>query len=128
MNLTREQAIAEHRKMWNWLADQYEDGNFVRKSYYLKLAGFKEGIENDCFCCQYDDNCDPEGAGDCSHCPILWNKYSRDSSCVNVGSPFEKYSSLERELCFYNKSFPPKKKELQLLAKYAREIANLPEK
>lgn len=26
MDLTKEQAIQEHRKMWNWIADQYENG------------------------------------------------------------------------------------------------------
>lgn len=26
MDLTKEQAIQEHRKMWNWIADQYKNG------------------------------------------------------------------------------------------------------
>lgn len=26
MKLTREQAIAEHRKMWNWIADERKKG------------------------------------------------------------------------------------------------------
>ena len=25
MQLTKEQAIKEHRNMWNWIADQYEN-------------------------------------------------------------------------------------------------------
>ena len=45
MKLTREQAIKEHRKMWNWLAEHPEKD----KDDYLELNDF-EYVENECFC------------------------------------------------------------------------------
>lgn len=29
MQLTKKQAIEEHRKMWNWIADQYENNTDI---------------------------------------------------------------------------------------------------
>lgn len=29
MKLTREQVIAEHRKMWRWIAEQYEKMDYM---------------------------------------------------------------------------------------------------
>ena len=47
MELTREQAIAEHRKMWRWIAEQYENGkgedylrSYQLKDHYLSLNGY----------------------------------------------------------------------------------------
>ena len=36
MKLTKEQAIAEHRKMWNWIADQISKSNGIVNIYNLK--------------------------------------------------------------------------------------------
>ena len=33
MQLTKEQAIKEHRKMWNWIADQYEQHTDLIEKY-----------------------------------------------------------------------------------------------
>ena len=38
MQLTKEQAIQEHRKMWNWIADQYRYGNNMRLSVLKKIV------------------------------------------------------------------------------------------
>ena len=46
MKLTREQAIKEHRKMWNWLAEHPD----MDKDDYLELNDF-EYVENECFIC-----------------------------------------------------------------------------
>lgn len=58
MNLTREKAIAEHRKMWNWIADRIEKGkNFVdideRKDQYLEKLKIQIYPVESCFLCEY---------------------------------------------------------------------------
>lgn len=69
MKLTREQAIAEHRKMWNWIAEQIETFGFT-----LDIHGYKKeycsindcyGILNWCFMCEYTND-------DCNICPLDW--------------------------------------------------------
>lgn len=32
--LTKEEAIAEHRKMWNWIADRLENFDDIRKHVF----------------------------------------------------------------------------------------------
>lgn len=41
MELTREQAITEHRKMWRWIAKQYEN-KYDISPYNLKKIYFLE--------------------------------------------------------------------------------------
>ena len=40
MRLTREQAIAEHRKMWNWIADETEKlkRRVGEREYFLAMG------------------------------------------------------------------------------------------
>ena len=52
--LTREQAIAEHRKMWNWIADNLE--SMKMSVYTLKQMYCNENEWNllhNCFLCDY---------------------------------------------------------------------------
>lgn len=70
MGLTREEAVSEHRKMWNWIADKIEE---EKRDQYIECLKEKycnrEGyfIENDCFCCGYTKYI-------CDYCPIEWGK------------------------------------------------------
>ena len=41
MQLTKEQAVQEHRKMWNWIADQYENNTDILEQYY-SIESIKE--------------------------------------------------------------------------------------
>ena len=75
MQLTKEQAIQEHRKMWNWIADQYEKRTDLLKitenvedlkAFYIDAVFSDEMIEGDCFCCEYDK----KFGGLCDYCPI----------------------------------------------------------
>ena len=36
--LTKEEAIAEHRKMWNWIADRLEEHNNLGYDIYMYKA------------------------------------------------------------------------------------------
>ena len=65
MQLTKEQAIIEHRKMWNWIADQYknrtdllnetEDVEGLKKCY-IDTVFPNERVECNCFCCDKDSD------------------------------------------------------------------------
>lgn len=67
MELTREQAIKEHRKMWNWLAE-YPD---MDKDDYLELNDFKY-VENECFLCHY--SCQNDGGYCGKNCILDWGE------------------------------------------------------
>ena len=63
MQLTKEQAIKEHRKMWNWIADQYKNGCIkyiyeVEQRYINECTNYSsDEIESDSFCCEYSNLC-----------------------------------------------------------------------
>ncbi len=75
MMLTREQAIAEHRKMWRWIADAIEKQKNVLdiwyvKKIYLAQNGFMKSIKNDCFLCGYTSR--KQYYVKCEECPLNW--------------------------------------------------------
>lgn len=116
MELTRKQAIAEHRKMWNWIADEtLRKGYKVKKKHYLKKHGFGNTfILNDCFCCKYVSDIatlrDIEGDL-CSLCPVdAWDLAEPDEC---MGGLFHSW--------LHSDNFEES-------AKLARQIANLPER
>lgn len=155
-NLTKEQAIAEHRKMWNWIADRLEeaeelknDGDFKSDLYnilklkrkYIEIRGFKN-ILCDCFCCEYEyqqkTRMDDVYKGYCSLCPLLWGTEDK----VNIGF-CEKGMDMSDFKRKYNIDFLTPFKTIGLwemanklsayhkykeAAKIARQIANLPER
>lgn len=115
MNLTFDEAIANHRKMWNWIADETEK----RKEIVLKenyFGGASIPPAHLCFCCEYTRYA--HGHKDCRLCPIDWK----------IETDIEVYSMqcCESNTLFsmWNKSC--KDNDWQSAAKYAREIANLP--
>lgn len=91
MKLTREQAIAEHRKMWLWISRQimkdYVANRMVKTIYsykrdYLNKVCPGERIQAKCFCCEYikqvGDYCDTS----CRiHCPLYWNDKHTALTC-----------------------------------------------
>ena len=78
MELTREQAIKEHRKMWNWLAENPD----MDKDDYLELNDF-EYVENECFLCHYSHQND----GECCEedCILDWGETSCMGNIPNLG-------------------------------------------
>ena len=78
MQLTKEQAIIEHRKMWNWIADQYKNRciNYiydVEQKYIDECTNYSsDEIESNSFCCEY---CNQNDVSDsCDSCPLVWGK------------------------------------------------------
>ncbi|MGN0464924.1 MAG: hypothetical protein ACI4F9_01075 [Lachnospiraceae bacterium] len=120
LELTREQAILEHRKMWYWIADQYESGQcecpYLMKDRYIRTLGIGY-VENKCFCCEYVFI---EEYGDCNKCPI--NFGYGDCACDrNVESPY-------RKLCDCWFGFSGEDRNTKYMAELARQIASLPER
>ena len=111
MKLTREEAIRKHRELWNWIADETErQQDFVSKEeYYYEHPEVTQPL-NLCFCCQYVDERSDYNASDClALCPIKW----KSGHCENFGTEYREWRHAEDWL---------------EAAKYARIIANLPER
>lgn len=125
MNLTREQAIAEHRKMWNWITDKIEKLKTVvniydyKKEYcYINKYDF---ILHNCFCCEYASIKWLNSYVDsiCQMCPLDWKSKSNRVMCENAEHEKD-YEGLYSLCC--------KAKSWQEQAALARQIANLPER
>lgn len=72
MKLTKKPAVALHRRLWNWVADETERQQRIVHKYEYPL--FKHlAIDNDCWCCEYARNackCVEEHA--CIYCFLKW--------------------------------------------------------
>lgn len=125
MRLTREQAIEEHRKMWNWLAEHPDKD----KDYYLELNNFGY-INNECFLCEYSHQNDGEYCG--NDCILNWGEVDGCiGNALNLGL-YRIYLEQKDLLYFINKDSEWSKdivKGLRLLiSRTARAIAELPER
>lgn len=109
MELTKQQAIESHRKMWNWIADEIERQQCLCCIPLLKQCYCHKNkltLIADCFCCEYNNN-----YIECPKCPLDWIETSH--CCNNEKSLY--YRILWTE-------------SWQEQADLARQIANLPEK
>lgn len=110
MKLTREQAIAEHRKMWHWIAEETERRRRkVYKHEYTNMFFPNNDITNDCFCCTYDK----QFYWDCKRCPIEWDPIEKDICCNDYNALYYRWR---------------KTNNWQEAAALARQIAELPER
>ena len=128
LKLTKEDAIQEHRKMWNWIAEQYEHGSVGIVSYLKAryLEQYEHGkwsyIDRNCFCCEYDnENRVNEDGCKCSYCPIQWESNMSEYMCCDR---FEDDDSVGLYCHIEEISYQTENREE--LAKLARKIANLP--
>ena len=108
--MTREEAIENHRKMWNWIADETEKR---KKIVFIEEYFIEHNLNScflDCYCCHYTHiNRSPN----CETCPVAWG--GETGICIDKDSPYFRFSSTQ----YY---------DYKNAAKYAREIANLPER
>ena len=110
--LTKEEAIREHRRMWNWIAEQYRQHG-VRNRNIIHLKYEYLGIyrpeflpmESACFCCEYVKQ---QGEG-CKECPVVWGG-NKERICTSGE---------------YRKLYLVRKNKFTAES-LAREIANLP--
>lgn len=119
--LTREEAINEHRKMWNWIADKLQSKdckNYLNaddiKAEYLKerYGDSKYNLYYACFLCDYVSNLPIKR---CLYCPLDWGENIYDCGIMPDG-------------LFYKFSFLIRNNMGRESADIARQIANLPEK
>jgi len=118
--LTKEQAIEEHRKMWNWIADNVENMQVTKvdyiKKYYMKvIRRIRVNIERDCFCCEYAKQQSPLQENICDYCPLDCN--SKENNHIISEDLFD---------YFYSKCVSTGR-YIQA-SNIARQIANLPER
>lgn len=142
MKLTRVQVIAEHRKMWRWIVEQYRKGRVEDpselKKEYLERVG--HAALNECYLCEYARQVSEKAeqqkkiySSKCVYCPI--NFLDLDSTlkmktdcnldfivlCIVECSPY-------RELYFYCSNTPAYFRNSKYMAELALEIANLSER
>jgi hypothetical protein len=134
MELTREEAIREHRKMWNWIANETKKrGCIVEKyDYFYENVKVKSIDLNDvpkchCYLCQYgmdqllSQNFSSWEAYDnrCKYCPLDWGSSNMDSHmCLSIGGSlglFDLWDCARRT------------DNLDAAYLYAKQIAELPE-
>ena len=128
--LTRERAIQEHRKMWNWIADQYENHTNIfqsrqciqeLKTKYIITQTSYDQIMFSCFCCEYVFS----HGRTCSNCPIDWGSSSVSNMCLfrDESHKLNLYGILQPRW-FINMS----EETILECSAIARQIANLPER
>ena len=145
MLLTKEKAIEEHRKMWNWIADQYA-AHVEISLYDLKrqyCLEYKKDAMNHCFCCEYNFFCEANdqeenecNRGICAYCPVVWGtekKYQEYYCERQEWDAPEKDVILWTDLLHETADLPitvgaVSDKEFKKFETMARHIANLPEK
>jgi hypothetical protein len=125
MTLTKQEAIENHRKMWNWIADELEKGNGpkyynvinIKTEYFIKHNIKPENTPKSyCYCCEYAKSIKP--SLDCGDCPLKWPN-TDDSNCLQQFLADGLYIKIRRLFI---------KKGYKKAAKLARKIANLPER
>jgi hypothetical protein len=116
MNLTKQEAIENHRKMWKWIAGE----TLIRKYKVLKEEYFREhNIPvyeiplNECYCCEHAKLIKQPWISQCEYCPIVWIKNISFYKCLYVNSPYYLWADT---------------RDYVRASKLARQIAELPEK
>lgn len=136
MKLTREQAIAEHRKMWLWISRQimkdYVENEKVRTIYsykcdYLNCNFPNEIVKSKCFCCEYVESLDEIRCE--AFCPFYWNDKNTVLTCCESLGYYDvinkiAFSYLTCQDVYYNIS----KEEAKRMTRMAYKIAMLPVK
>jgi hypothetical protein len=138
----KQEAIQNHRKMWNWIADEIEKETILLK--YNCLSFLKENyfeinnlpeIQCNCFCCEYVNKY--KGGwflpGSCMGCPLVWGTekviYNSFCFCEGLSLNDKKFTNYENERGPYGKCVDAMcDGNYKEAARQARIIANLPEK
>ena len=113
MKVTKAKAVREHRKMWNWIADETEKlERIVLEDDYFEEYRIQYSNQPlcQCYCCEYTCKEDRN----CQYCPIVWVGIEQSYCvCLNPDSQYKKLDGC----C-----------DWQEAAELARQIANLPER
>ncbi len=114
MKLTKDEAIANHRRKWNWIADEtLKQKRRVEEWDFFKAHGIREIPFMGKYCCDY-------ARGNCDCCPIEWGDTTDFCKCLQK---LQKYHGDPRGL--YALWF--RQPNYIKYAELARRIAELPE-
>lgn len=139
--MTIKECQEEHKKLWNWIADETErTGTAVSKQDYF-LHYFPD-VDFSCFACEYDRQRKDVLLRNifkirCRFCPIHWETIipnymsgKRSSGSVYEACVEQAYSTAYLKwFDFQTTGLTPEKlskEDVKLVAGYAREIANYP--
>ena len=132
MKLTKEQAIIEHRKMWNWIADQYKNRciNYiydVEQKYIDECTNYSsDEIESNSFCCEFSNQNDVSDS--CDSCPLVWGNVKGFAYCLESyeinkdGDVRGLYAKVADE------TWDSSEINFDKVYKLCKQIANLPER
>lgn len=121
MKLTKQEAIENHRKMWNWIADEtLRRKHAVNKEEYFNHFNIesKDIPRCECYCCEYVFN--RENHVTCNACPVVWGN-DKTVYCLTDSSLFYKWECIILFLDLLKENYLE-------AAELARQIANLPER
>lgn len=124
--LTKKKTIEEHRKMWNWIADQLEKPHNSKTVEQLKIQYcdiHEVAPRHECFCCAYAAQFIQNNRYEnCVFCPVCWDSDMKKYMCENRSGEFDEQGMWLRaqDLSKY--------KEYQEAAIIARQIAELLER
>ena len=119
--ITKEWTIAEHRKMWRWIAEEtLKRERIVYKKEYLEEYFPNEDIRCNCFCCEYDkQKTNSEENIGCKFCPLDWGSDCSTAQCMD-----KSYSNDNSNLF----ALLAKISDWKEAVKLAKQIAELPER
>lgn len=135
--ISKEEAIKNHRAMWNWIADQYEKGSnrhvrFLKREYIYTRNPNRDvrvKLYASCYCCYYAGINNIVGAGNmymfnCDQCPVVWPSYAEEGMCCEGTSrTIGLYKFIEECTAFYKGIDEVR----DILVKLCRLVADLPE-
>lgn len=138
MKMTSEEAIKNHRDMWNWIADQYERNKSCDDCEMHDVDSYKEAyikdhfsdvsVKNNCFMCEYAKQMyrNSYHVGTCTeyhhYCLLDWGNTEPGYMCEAECSPY-----LDVVRYFKDNPFTSCENIDDVIAR-CREIANLPTK
>lgn len=116
---TKKEAIRRHRLMWNWIAQtSIQEQRCVLKIEAFEHFGWDISTPCLCWCCAYTIFNNIRDTIDCDFCPVVWgeNELGQKIGCLYRTSVFQSYESAKNREDYIE------------AAKYAYEIAELPER
>lgn len=132
MQLTKKQAIEEHRKMWNWIADQYKSGYtdfiYVIEERYIKECTnyIPDEIDNWSFCCEYSDQHDVSNS--CDRCPLVWGNVMGFANCLQSYEVNKSGDDRGLYAKIADETWDSSKIDSEKVYELCKQIANLPER
>lgn len=135
--ISKEEAIKNHRAMWNWIADQYEKGSnkrvrILKREYIDTMDPNRDELIKklymSCYCCYYaginNIVADNEYLFNCDQCPVVWPSYAGEGMCCEGTSrTIGLYEFIEECTDVYMRIDEIR----DILVKLCRLVADLPE-